>query len=215
MKYKSSFDWDPFLQAPIIGIMRGIPLKTARELAQAMLAAGLYTLEITMNTVGSVEIINKLRAEFPQLNIGAGTVCTKSELKSALEAGAQFIVCPITNEKVISFAVANNTVIFPGAYSPTEIYQAWSLGASAVKVFPANSLGPQYIKDLSVPLNKTKLVPTGGVDISNIKSFFQAGAFGVGMSSSLFKNELIIAQDFHGLINHFKEIKTQIQEFIK
>lgn len=214
MESDVSFFWNLFHKAPIIGIVRGNDQGTVKEIAKAYVEAGLTTLEITMNTPNAPAIIAMLRREFSSLNIGAGTVCNTEQLAAALDAGTQFIVTPILSEVVISQAVSQGIPIFPGAYSPTEIHKAWSLGASAVKIFPATQLGPQFIKDVKAPLNEIKLLPTGGVSLENIKSFFQAGAIGVGMGSSLLDKELILKRDFDGLKNHFIKVKNEISEFV-
>ncbi|MBK5278829.1 MAG: bifunctional 4-hydroxy-2-oxoglutarate aldolase/2-dehydro-3-deoxy-phosphogluconate aldolase [Bacteroidia bacterium] len=214
MKNKSMF-WNRFDRAPIVGIIRGVSIETVRRITESYLNAGFYTLEITMNTGGAVEIISALRKEFPELSVGAGTVCNMTDLKKAIDAGSQFIVAPILDEEVVGSCVAQNIPIFPGAYSPTEIYKAWTLGASAVKIFPATQLGTQFIKDILAPLNQIKLLPTGGITISNIKSFFHAGAYGVGMGSSLLDAQLIKEENFYGLKDHFTKIKNEILEFIE
>jgi 2-dehydro-3-deoxyphosphogluconate aldolase/(4S)-4-hydroxy-2-oxoglutarate aldolase len=130
-----------------------------------------------------------------------------------LKAGASFIVTPIISENVIQFCVKNNIPVFPGAYTPTEIYLADRLGATAIKVFPATQLGTRYIKDVLGPLNTLKLVPTGGITTSNIKSFFEAGAFGLGMGGSLFDKEIIKNQDFEALEKHFIKITEIVKPF--
>lgn len=214
METNPPFSWERYHKAPIVGIVRGLPLDTVRPITQAYRDAGLYTLEITMNTSGAAETISVLREEFPDMNIGAGTVCTMEDLTSALDAGAQFIVTPISVEEVVRHAVSQQVPVFPGAYSPTEIYQAWIWGASAVKIFPATQLGAQFIKDVLAPLNEIKLLPTGGVSLENIRSFFAAGAVGVGMGSSLLDKQLIEEGDFAGLQKHFTEIKNKIADFV-
>lgn len=214
MNNQTSFNWELYKKAPIVGIVRNVPLETVIKIAETYLAAGLTTIEITMNTEGAANIISTLRKQFPTLNVGAGTVCSMEDLDNALNAGSQFIVTPIIDENVIKKAVSLNVPIFPGAYTPTEIYKAWSLGASAVKVFPATQLGTQFLKDVLGPLNQIKLLPTGGVSVKNIKSFFEVGAVGAGMGSSLLDKELIKNQDFTGLKNHFITIKNEIAEFI-
>lgn len=166
-----------------------------------------------MNTPDVARIIVELNRQFPDLNVGAGTVCTPKELTVALDAGASFIVTPILEEEVIATCVKIGVPVFPGAYTPTEIFKAWQLGASAVKVFPAGGLGVKYIKDLSGPLPQIKLVPTGGVSLSNIRTFFEAGVTGVGMGSSLLDKQLIASGDFAGLEDHFLAIRAQIEEF--
>lgn len=214
MHNKSPFSWNLYHEAPVVGILRGQSIDTIRQIAQVCLEAGFYTLEVTMNTEGATKIIAALRNEFPKINVGAGTVCTLADLHNAIEAGSQFIVTPILDVEVVKSSVLRSVPIFPGAFSPTEVYKAWSLGASAVKIFPATQLGVQYIKDISAPLNEIKLLPTGGISLDNIKSFFEAGAMGVGMGSSLFNKKLIQEENFEGLKNHLLNVKTEIREFI-
>ena len=214
METSTSLFWKRYKAAPIIGIIRGQSLDAVLKIAKAFEEAGLTTLEVTMNTPEAVSMISILRNKFPSLNIGAGTVCNLSDLREAIDAGAQFIVTPNIDETVIEHAVDENIPIFPGAFSPTEVYKAWSLGASAVKLFPATHLGVEFIKDILGPFDEVKLLPTGGVSKTNIKSFFQAGAYGVGMGSSLIDSKLVEAGDFEGLKNHFESLKSEIKEFI-
>ena len=173
--------------------------------------AGLTTIEITMNTPDAEKMIRyAVENEQQGLNIGAGTVCTKDDLKKALEAGAQFIVTPILDKKVVKACVKNETPIFPGAFTPSEIYKAWSLGASMVKVFPATQMGPSYIKELKAPLNQLKLLPTGGVSLDNMAEFFNAGADGVGMGGQLLDKKLIQEKEWDKLKTHFSQFTKQL-----
>ncbi|PKA98223.1 2-dehydro-3-deoxyphosphogluconate aldolase/(4S)-4-hydroxy-2-oxoglutarate aldolase [Flavobacteriaceae bacterium MAR_2009_75] len=206
----SSFSWPRFNQNPIVGILRGLSTEEVLQLVPIYLKSGFYTLEITMNSPNVVKTISILRERYTDLNVGAGTVCTQDDLEIALSAGAQFIVTPIIDSEVIKRCVKSNIPIFPGAYTPTEIYTAWKLGASAIKVFPATQLGPKYVKDVLAPLNDIKLLPTGGVSADNISAFFKAGAIGVGMGSSLFDKNLIKNQDFEGLEKHFLNVASLI-----
>lgn len=215
MKETNLFSWDKFHQTPVVGIIRGMGFQDVKQVAKVYLEAGFTTLEVTMNTEFACELIKDLGMEFPQLNVGAGTVCSEQDLDRALAAGAQFIVTPIVDMAVIRKCVTLDVPIFPGAYTPTEIYQAWSAGAQAVKIFPATQLGPSFIKDILAPLNQISLLPTGGVDIHTIRAFFEAGAVGVGMGSSLFDKGMIRKGEFEGLKNHFLSIKAEIQGFCK
>jgi 2-dehydro-3-deoxyphosphogluconate aldolase/(4S)-4-hydroxy-2-oxoglutarate aldolase len=203
---QSKFQWDLFNKVPIIGIVRNISLGDVIEILPVYAEAGLNTIEITMNTADAEEIIQYAKDHFTGiLNVGAGTVCTKQNLKKALDAGAQFIVTPITRRKIIRYCVKREVPIFPGAFTPSEIYEAWSQGASMVKVFPASTLGANYIKDLKAPLNDVKLVPTGGISLDNIVSFRKAGADAFGVGSPLFNKDLIREKDWNGLKEHFKK----------
>ena len=208
----TDFDWDAFAPTPVIAIIRGQPLETCLGIAEALAAADFSYLEVTMNTPEVAEIIAQLCRRFPELHVGAGTVCSTDDLSTALDAGARFIVTPVLTEAVVTDCVARRVPVFPGAYTPTEIYRAWQLGATAVKVFPAGRLGPGYIKDLSGPLPQIKLIPTGGVSLNNIAAFFAAGAVGVGMGSSLLDERFLKTDDYQGLTAHFRRIRQCIQK---
>lgn len=203
---QNAFSWELFSKAPIVGIIRGLSADVVSQILPIYREAGLTTIEITMNTPGAEAMIQQaLEMNSEGLNIGAGTVCTKEDLDRALDAGAQFIVTPIINKKVIKACVKRNVPIFPGAFTPTEIYNAWSLGASMVKVYPATSLGPDYIKDLKAPMNQLKVIPTGGISLDNMAAYFKAGANGVGIGSHLFDKTFIQQKNWSGLKSHFQE----------
>ena len=206
---RSSFSWQKFDDIPVIGILRNFPRQQVEMLAALYYEAGLTTLEITMNSPEAAATLATLVKTFSgRLNIGAGTVCTRGDLDCALDAGAGFIVTPILDKGVIKACLKKKIPVFPGAYTPTEIYKAWSLGASMVKVFPATELGPGYIKEVLAPLNQLQLLPTGGIGLHNFRDFLRAGAKGVGMGSQLFPRELIGA-------GRWEELGTLFSDFVK
>jgi 2-dehydro-3-deoxyphosphogluconate aldolase/(4S)-4-hydroxy-2-oxoglutarate aldolase len=209
-----SFSWEKFNAAPIIGILRHYPREQVRSLARQYADAGLGTLEITMNSGEAAETIAELVREFGgRLNIGAGTVITKQQLAEALRAGAQFIVTPILDKAVVKACVRQKVPVMPGAYTPTEIYKAWSLGAAAVKVFPATELGPGYIRELLAPLNGLKLLPTGGVQPAHFVDYLRAGAVGVGMGGHLFPRPLIEEGRWDELKEHFSSFVRTYKDY--
>jgi 2-dehydro-3-deoxyphosphogluconate aldolase/(4S)-4-hydroxy-2-oxoglutarate aldolase len=208
----NSFSWELFEKVPIVGILRNIAFEDFKNVFLACQNVGLTNLEITMNTPAVEKMISYACENSEGLmNIGAGTVCSESDLDRALKAGSQFIVTPIISKEVIEKCVALGIPIFPGAYTPTEIYTAWSLGAKVVKVFPATALGPSFIKDLKGPLDQIKLLPTGGVSLDNIQDFKAAGAAGYGIGSQLFNKKLIADKNWKGLQEHIEQyiLKTQ------
>ena len=206
-----AFSWELFSKIPIVGIVRGLHPDEISQILPIYREAGLTTIEITMNTNGAESIIqDALKHNSEGLNIGAGTVCTLDDLDKALEAGAQFIVTPIVNKKVIKACVKRSIPIFPGAFTPSEIYTAWSLGASMVKIYPATSLGPDYVKDIKAPLNQLKLMPTGGISLGNMDAYFKAGADGLGIGGHLFDKKLINEKNWAGLKEHFQEFVSQM-----
>jgi len=208
---KDSFSQELFKKAPIVGIVRNLSLDEVMQILPIYGEAGLTTIEITMNTLGAEEIIRyALEHHSEGLNIGAGTVCTKEDLDNALEAGAQFIVTPIINKKVIKSCVKKGIPVFPGGFSPTELYNAWSYGAAMVKIYPATSLGADYIKDLKAPLNNIKVLPTGGINLRNMQDFLKAGADGLGIGGQLFDKALIKNKDWAGLKLHFEKFVQKL-----
>ncbi|THH34573.1 bifunctional 4-hydroxy-2-oxoglutarate aldolase/2-dehydro-3-deoxy-phosphogluconate aldolase [Neolewinella litorea] len=215
MSAEAPFSWPLFWETPIIAILRGESPEVCRQVARVCKDTGFHTVEVTMNTPAATEIIADLSTSFPELNIGAGTVCTLEDFEQAAQAGARFIVTPILDEDVILAAVAQDLPIFPGAFTPTEVHRAWSLGAAAVKLFPAGQLGPDYVKDILAPLNEILLLPTGGVTRQNLRDWFTAGAVGVGMGSALLDTELIRQGDYAALRQHFLSVRAEIADIAK
>jgi len=208
---KNLFSWEKFYQIPLVGIMRNFSLAAVKDILPVYQESGLHTIEITMNTKGAGGIIHFLRRQYPGFNIGAGTVCTKKELLEAIDAGAQFIVTPVTDKKIIQSCVKQKLPVFPGAFTPTEIYKAWSLGASMVKLYPAKTLGAAYIKDVKAPFGQIKLLPTGGIALDDIAAFRQSGADGFGIGSPLFNKQLIDEKNWPALLQHFKNFAAEVQ----
>jgi 2-dehydro-3-deoxyphosphogluconate aldolase/(4S)-4-hydroxy-2-oxoglutarate aldolase len=205
------FSWALFEKAPIVGIIRNLAFEDVLKILPLYREAGLTTIEITMNTPDAEKMIRyAIENEQIGLNIGAGTVCDKQDLKRALKAGAQFIVTPITDKKVIKASVKKRIPIFSGAFTPTEIYKATVYGASMVKIFPATVLGSDYIKDLKSPMNHLKLLPTGGIGLENMAEFLKAGATGLGIGGQLFDKKLIENKDWQGLKTHFMKFANRI-----
>jgi 2-dehydro-3-deoxyphosphogluconate aldolase/(4S)-4-hydroxy-2-oxoglutarate aldolase len=209
-----SFSWEKFNAVPIVGILRHYPREQVMSLARQYADAGLGTLEITMNSSEAAATITELVREFGELlNIGAGTVITKKQLEQAMRAGAQFIVTPILTRAVVRACVEQKVPVIPGAYTPTEIYKAWSLGAAAVKVFPATQLGPSYIRELLAPLSGLRLLPTGGVQPDHFIDYLRAGAVGVGMGGHLFPRPLIEEGRWDELKEHFSSFVRTYKDY--
>lgn len=207
-----AFNWPAFGQIPIVGIIRNLSIAQVEMVLPLYAEAGLNTVEISLTTPYALRIIEAARNQFGhQLNIGAGTVCTDEELVSSLNAGAQFIVSPITAPSLIKSCAERDVPVFPGAFTPTEIYQAWKAGATMVKVFPA-SLGAQYVKDIKAPFPAIKLLPTGGVGLDNLAEFIAAGADGFGIASQLFDKKAIAAADQRALLEHFTAYSRFFQQ---
>jgi 2-dehydro-3-deoxyphosphogluconate aldolase/(4S)-4-hydroxy-2-oxoglutarate aldolase len=210
--HRPIFSWDLFNKMPVVGIIRNLSVEDINFVLPIYEQAGFTTIEITLNTPEALSVISSLSNQYKgELNVGAGTVCTLSDLTDAVNAGANFIVTPIFKAELIKKCVLMKLPIFPGAFSPTEIYEAWELGASMVKLYPASVVGPAYVSAVLAPLNKVKLMPTGGIHLSNMLAFMKAGATSLGIGSELFDKKIIQKRDSEAMLNHFKLFAQQMQ----
>lgn len=202
-------DINKFREIPIIGILRGVQEKTIEPLTESIISSGLKTVEITMNTPHAAKLIQKMaKVARNRLTIGAGTVLTREDLHAALDAGATFIVLPVLVEEIVEYCVQKTIPVFPGALTPQEIYNAWRVGATMVKVFPAKFFGPEYFKELKGPFPEIELLACGGVTPENIRSFFSCGASAVAFGAGIFKPEWLANREFSRIE---QEIKTLVR----
>lgn len=167
----------------VIPVARGVTRRTAADLVSALVAGGLTTLEITVEGDGGFDAIRSV-ADGPA-TIGAGTVTGVEKAERAVEAGAAFLVSPHFDEELTRWALDNGEALIPGALSPSEVAIAWRSGAPAVKLFPASLGGPSYVGALLAPYPDLALVPTGGVNVDNARSYLEAGAVAVGVGEWL------------------------------
>jgi len=195
-----------FKKKPILGILRGVELGLIEPLIETVIAAGLSTLEITMNTPGAAGLIKQARqVAGSRLTLGAGTVLSRQDLKSALNSGASFIVLPVLVRDVVKCCVKSKIPVFPGALTPQEIYQAYEAKATMVKVFPAQFLGPEYFRQVKGPFDKIELLACGGVTSRNLKDYFNCGASAVTFGASIFRKDWLAARDFWSIGQAVKE----------
>lgn len=194
-----------FKKQPVIGILRGIQLEQVEPLIESVVKSGLKTLEITMNTPGAGELIRKaVKVAQKRVVLGAGTVLDMDSLKQALNSGATFIVMPVLVESITAYCVKNNIPVFPGAFSPLEIYRSWCAGATMVKVFPAKSLGPEYFRQIKGPFNQVKLLACAGVTAENTREYLSSGADAIAFGASVFKKEWIKNNDYASITSAIK-----------
>jgi len=168
----------------IVAIIRGARPGDVIDIVHALHAGGICAVEITLNSDNALALIKDIVAAMGNtMLVGAGTVLNAGAALAAIDAGAQFIISPSLDIETISVTKNSGIVSIHGAYTATEIVKAHEAGADIVKVFPASS--PQYIKDLRGPLSHIPMMPTGGVNLSNIKAFQQTGGVAFGIGSSL------------------------------
>jgi 2-dehydro-3-deoxyphosphogluconate aldolase / (4S)-4-hydroxy-2-oxoglutarate aldolase len=184
-------------QEKMIAIIRGSEPDDALAIAKALYEGGVRAIEITLNSPGALSSIEKIRSTLgDDLAVGAGTVLDPESARSALLAGAQFILSPSLNRDTIKMTKRYGAVSIPGAFTPTEILEAYESGGDIIKVFPASSLGPGFVKDIHGPLPQIPLLPTGGIDLTNIAEYIEKGAAGVGLGSSLVNSREAVTDEY-------------------
>jgi len=189
----------------ILGIIRGANKDNIIPVIEAAISGGIKHIEITLNSPDALEQIKIASRKY---EVGAGTVLSVKDAESAVKAGAKFIVSPIADPEMIKFCQKNKLPVYPGALTPTEVYRAWELGATMVKVFPVKSVGgPDYIKELKGPFYDIKLLACGGVNKENIKAYFAAGADAVAVGGSIFSRDLMNS-------GNFSEIEKKVRELV-
>jgi 2-dehydro-3-deoxyphosphogluconate aldolase/(4S)-4-hydroxy-2-oxoglutarate aldolase len=192
-----------------IAVIRTDSIDRALAAAQAAVAGGFRAIEITFSFPEASHAIAKLtEINESDLLVGVGTILNREQVHEAVEAGARFLVSPCVLPEVIDAAQDLQVAIIPGAFTPTEIYTAYSLGADIVKIFPAIRFGPEYLKAVRGPLPQIPIMPTSGVDASNVAEWFRAGAIAVGAVGNVFDPALIRNGDW-------TEITKRAREFME
>ena len=188
---------DYIARQKLVAIVRLDDLSIAAALLDALMDGGIRVIEFTLTNPQATATIAEMRARAgDEALIGAGSVITPQQVQAVADAGAQFVVSPVVKRDVMDACHALDLPTMPGAFTPSEIQQAWEWGAAAVKVFPANHLGMRYIKDVLAPLPHLRLMPTGGVNVENMREFLDMGAFALGVGSSLINNEAVAGRDW-------------------
>lgn len=194
-------------------ILRGYTYSQIRTVVQSLLGTAIRSVEITMNTPDAITIISRINEEFGnQILVGAGTVITCEEARAAIAAGARFLLSPIMfSREIIQLCKENGVISVPAALTPSEIMQGLRDGADIIKLFPAGTMGPAYLKDIQAPLGRLPLMVVGGVSSGNVRDFFAAGASYAGIGSGLFEKEDIISENLAGLQASVRTLTEQLR----
>lgn len=203
-------------RAEALGIIPVVSLpktEQALPLAESLLAGGLNCAEITFRTDAAAAAIALIRERFPDMLIGAGTVLSIEQVELALDAGAEFIVSPGTNPSVVDYCLKRNVTIFAGVCTPTEIELARSKGLEVLKFFPAEATGGvKMLKALCAPYRQTRFIPTGGIDLSNIRNYLDLPQVVACGGSWMVKSELISEGSFQTITSLARQAMTVIKQ---
>ncbi len=199
-----------------MAIARDVTADQLAPLVEALIAAGWETLEIAMNTAGAPELIGAARRfSRGRLMIGAGTVLTSHQLQTARDAGATFVVMPVLVHDVVRACVHDRIPVFPGALTPQEVWNAWQAGATMVKVFPANVVGPKYFKELRGPFGEIELMACGGVTAKNVTAYLNHGACAVAVGSGVFRKEWLAKKNYRQITRTLRAYRTALDSSLR
>jgi 2-dehydro-3-deoxyphosphogluconate aldolase/(4S)-4-hydroxy-2-oxoglutarate aldolase len=184
---------EKILDVGLIAVIRLHENDRLDEVVEALGSAGARAIEITTTVRDAIESISRYAEDLgDDFTLGLGTITDGKTTTSAIDAGAEFVVSPVLQEEMLEVARSRGVLAIPAAYGPTEIWHAHEMGADAVKLFPARSLGPSYVRDILGPLPAIKIIPAGGVDAENAGSYISAGAAAVFSGSSIVSDRKLL-----------------------
>jgi 2-dehydro-3-deoxyphosphogluconate aldolase/(4S)-4-hydroxy-2-oxoglutarate aldolase len=196
----------------VVAVMRAPSGEMLVDVAEALLAGGVEAVEVTFTVPGAPGVLQQVADRLGEkVLLGAGTVLDPETARTAILAGAEFVVAPAVNLDVIRLCRRYDKAVVPGALTPTEVLTAWEAGADIVKVFPSDFTGPKYLKALHGPLPQIRLMPTGGVNLQTAADFLRAGACALGVGGALVEARALAAGD----MVHIEMLARQYSEIVK
>jgi 2-dehydro-3-deoxyphosphogluconate aldolase/(4S)-4-hydroxy-2-oxoglutarate aldolase len=188
---------DRMLNPGVIAVIRADSSEQLMDVARALEAGGVTAMEITMTTPNAIGVIEAVTKELgSRVLMGVGTVLDTETARLAILAGAQYVVTPVLRPEIIALCSRYSKPIVSGAYTPTEALTGHEAGADFIKIFPADGLGPNYIKALKAPLPQLEIIPTGGVSVETAGDFIRAGCAAVAAGSTLVSKEVLATKNW-------------------
>lgn len=207
---------EEILKRKSVAVIRLKDAGKLKKVIEALALGGVSVAEITMTVPNAIDLIKQVTQELSEdIIVGVGSVLNADVAKQAIEAGAKYVVSPIFKKEIIDAAHAYGVPAMPGCFTPTEILTAYEYGADVVKVFPADVLGMAFFKGILAPMPHLKLMPTGGVTLTNAGDWIKAGAVAVGIGSALLDKEAIDNENYSKLTANAKQITESINNAIK
>ena len=201
------------IKASAVAVVRLTDPTKLMKVSEAIYAGGVSAIEITMtvpNAIKMIEEASKVLGSY--MLVGVGSVLDPDTAQKAIDAGAKYVVSPIFKKEIIETAHKNNIPAMPGAFTPTEILTAYEAGADIVKVFPADVVGMAFFKGILAPMPHLKLMPTGGVSLTNAGDWLKAGACAVGVGTALLDKKAIATEDYKTLTANAKILMESINK---
>lgn len=207
---------EEILKRKSVAVIRLKEADKLKKVIEALALGGVSVAEVTMTVPNAIGLIKQVTQELSEdIIVGVGSVLNAETAKQAIEAGAKYVVSPIFKKEIIDMAHEYDVPAMPGCFTPTEVLTAYEYGADVVKVFPADVLGMAFFKGILAPMPHLKLMPTGGVSLTNAGDWIKAGAVAVGIGSALLDMDAIDSKNYSKLTENAKLITQSINNAIK
>jgi len=195
-----------------VAVLRARHARDYAPVIGALHQGGVLSIELTLSTPGVWDELPRLQESFGDaVEIGVGTVTTAADAETALDLGAAYIVTPVTDPDIITACVRRGTPVYPGGLTPTELHTSWKQGATAVKIFPASTVGAGYVSQLRGPFPDIQVIPSGGVNIEDVPDWIRAGALAVSLGGPLL-GDAFKGGDLHELTARARRVRELIDQ---
>src|SRR5215204_3159880 len=198
----------------VIAVLRASHVSALPSVCDMLVEEGILSLELTLTIPGLLDALPKLVTRYADTaDVGVGTITAESEVQRALDCGAHYLVTPALNLPVVKLALQHQIAVFPGGLTPTELAAGWDAGASAVKIFPAQTVGAGYLKHLRGPFPDLQAVPSGGVDLNAGRQWLAAGAAAVSIGGPLL-GDALKGGDLEALRDRCRAVRAAVAETV-
>jgi 2-dehydro-3-deoxyphosphogluconate aldolase / (4S)-4-hydroxy-2-oxoglutarate aldolase len=198
----------------VIAVLRAPQVSALAPVCDVLVEEGILSLELTLTTPHLLDSLSGLVDRYADnADVGVGTVLDTTEASKAIDSGAQYLVTPTMNLPVIDLAVRNQIAVLPGGLTPTELAAGWNAGATAVKIFPAQTVGAGYLKHLRGPFPDLQAVPSGGVDLDASRQWLAAGAVAVSIGGPLL-GDALKGGDLSALRDRCRAVRAVIDQTV-
>jgi 2-dehydro-3-deoxyphosphogluconate aldolase/(4S)-4-hydroxy-2-oxoglutarate aldolase len=204
---------DEILKRKVVAVLRIKEADKLKKIIEAIAEGGLTVAEVTMTIPNAIQLIEKMSQELDKnIIFGVGSVLSAEVAEQAIKAGAKYVVSPIFKKEIVEMSHKYDVPAMPGCFTPTEIQTAYEAGADIIKVFPADVLGMPFFKGVLAPMPHLKMMPTGGVSLTNAGEWIKAGACAVGIGSALLDKDAIKNENYSKLTDNAKMIMKSVAE---
>jgi 2-dehydro-3-deoxyphosphogluconate aldolase / (4S)-4-hydroxy-2-oxoglutarate aldolase len=205
---------DRLTSSKVIAVLRASNVSAIAPVCDVLVEEGILSLELTLTTPGLFDALSELVDRYRNAaDVGVGTILTEPEARRALDCGAQYLVTPTMNLPVVKLAVERQVAVFPGGLTPTELGAGWEAGATAVKIFPAETVSAGYLKHLRGPFPDLEAMPSGGVDLDATREWLDAGAIAVSIGGPLL-GDALKGGDLSALRDRCRAVRAVIDQTV-